>query len=74
MKRPRSAKKTALDRTDGIEPVSRRRFIETAVAGTLAVSAPVSTSASPAPRASKLEELLDRYGSELGAVRRVERG
>lgn len=73
MKRPRSAPADRENRDD-MHAVSRRRFIETAVVGSLAVSAPVLAETPPAEQPSKLEELLERYGSELGAVRRVERG
>ena len=70
----RSAQRVDCKAPDELQPVSRRQFIETAVVGSLSLSAPAIADAGPAGQRNRLEELLEQYGSELGAVRRVERG
>ncbi len=51
--------------------VSRRRFLETAVV-TAAAAKTVSAAPAPVdPERERLEELIERYGSEFGDLRKV---
>ncbi len=60
-------------------PLSRRRFLKSAVAGGTAIAAPASLTGAAAPDQNTatgqtndpLEDVLQRYGSEFGDIRRV---
>jgi secreted PhoX family phosphatase len=60
-------------------PLSRRRFLKSAVAGGTAIAATASLTGAAAPDEDNvtgqandpLEDVLQRYGSEFGDMRRV---
>lgn len=60
-----------------MKDLSRRHFIQTAAAGVVATALPVAAEVRPVAAerhvepVSALEGILERYGSEFGAVRRV---
>lgn len=65
------------DSATAIEDPSRRDFLRAAAAGVAATTLPIAGIAGPdvagrhAAPVSALEQILERYGSEFGAVRRV---